>query len=159
MKTIFTNLTKELHKLKREGHMYIMGLDMNSGHDDDDVLDFLSDNDLIDLFDDFYHTRPPTYSCSKNTMDMILGSINVPQWTVNAYILDPRHGPGDHSIIGLDLNYGGLIGQEDLREIDQTAFQSRILMSTDQKATTIYLEQVLKNLESPEYLQPLPHPD
>ena len=104
------------NNLKREGHIYIIGLNMNSRHDDDDddVLDFLSDNDLVDLFDDFYYTRPPTYTCSENTMDMILGSIDVLQWTTNVYILDPQHGPGDHSVIGLDLNYGGLIGQEDL---------------------------------------------
>ena len=90
--------------------MYIIGLNMNSRHNDDDVLDFLSDNDLVDLFDNFYYTRPPTYTHSENTMDMILGSIDVMQWTTNAYILDPQHGPGDHSVIGLDLNFGGLIG-------------------------------------------------
>ena len=89
--------------------MYIVGLDMNSCHDDDKVLDFLSNTDLVDLFDDFYHTCPPTYSCSENTMDMILGSINVLQWTINGYILDLKNGPDNHSVMGLDLNYGGLI--------------------------------------------------
>ena len=81
-------------------------------------------------------------------MDMILGSINVMQWTANAYILDPQHGPGDHSVIGLDLNFIGLIGQEDLREINQTAFQSRLLTSTDLKATKAYLNQVGNVLEA-----------
>ena len=147
-KQFYINLTKELNNLKREGHIYIIGLDMNSRHDDNDVLDFLSDNDLVDLFDDFYYTRPPTYTRSENTMDMILGSIDVLQWTTNAYILDLQHGPGDHSVIGLNLNYGGLIGREDLREIDQTAFQSRLLTSTDLKVTKAYLEQVSNELEA-----------
>lgn len=146
-KQFFSDLTKELNRLKQEGHLYIIGLDINSRHDDDDVLDFLADTDLVDLFDDFYHTRPPTYTRSKNTMDMVLGSLDILQWTVNAYIFDPHSGPGDHSVIGIDLNYGGMIGREDLREIDQTAFQSRLLTSTDQKATKAYLKQVTSELE------------
>ena len=128
--------------------MHIVGLNMNSCHNDDEVLDFLSNTDLVNLFDNFYHTRPLTYSCSENTMDMILGSIDILQWTINGYILDPKNGSGDHSVIGLDLNYGSLISWEDLQEIDQTAFQSRLLMSTDQKATKVYLDQVLKELEA-----------
>ena len=72
---------------------------MNSHHNDDKVLVFLFDSDMFNLFDDFYHHYPPTYTRSNNTMDIILGSLNVLQWMVNGYILDPEHGPRDHLVI------------------------------------------------------------
>ena len=49
--------------------------------------------------------------------------------------------------VGLDLNYGGLIGRDDLCKIDLMALQSRILVSTDQNALKTYLRLVLKELE------------
>ena len=117
----------------------VVGMDINSCHDDDEVLDFLQDTDLIDLFDDFYHTCLLTYTRSDNTMDLVFGSIDLLHWVVDGYVLDPNDGPGDHLVIGIDLNYGGLIGTQDLCDMDPTAHQSRLLVLTDTKAIAKYL--------------------
>ena len=115
---------KEIKKHTWEGHLIVVGMDINSHHDDDDVLDFLQDTDLIDLFNDFFYNCPPTYMRSDNTMDNVFGSIDLLQWVVEGYILDPNDGPGDHLVIGINLNYGGLIGTQDLCDMDPTAHQS-----------------------------------
>ena len=85
-------------------------MDINSRHDDDDVLDF-----LIDLFDDFFYNCLLAYTRSDNTINNVFGSIDLLQWVVDGYILDPDDGPEDHLVIGIDLIYGGLIGTQDLR--------------------------------------------
>lgn len=48
-------------------------------------------------------------------MGVIFGSIDALQWAMSGCILDPKRGPGDHSIIGPDLSCGSLIGCKDLR--------------------------------------------
>ena len=126
----------------------MVGMDINSCHDDDDILDFLQDTDLIDLFNDFYHNHPPTYMRSDNTMDLVFGSIDLLQWVVDGYILYPNDGPGDQSVIGIDLNYGGLIGTQNLCNMDPTSYQSRLLVSTDIKAIAKYLNNIKKELDA-----------
>lgn len=47
----------------------------------------------------------------------------------------------------LDLSCGGVTGSDDLREINQTVFQSQLLTSADQKVTKACLKQVISDLE------------
>ena len=147
-KQFFIAFLKEIKKRTREGHVMVVGMDINSCHDDDEVLDFLQDADLIDLFNDFYHTHPPMYMRSDNTMDLVFGLIDLLHWVVDSYILDPNDGPGDRSVIGIDLNYGGLIGTQDLRDMDPMSHQSQLLVSTDIKAIAKYLDDVKKELDA-----------
>jgi hypothetical protein len=95
--------------------MIILGMDANDPHDDDDILDFMCDTSLVDVFDDFLPTeRPPTYTRSSKQIDQLLCSIDLlPYWT-NAFIMDPNDGQGDHSTFGGDLNLGTLINSNNL---------------------------------------------
>ena len=81
-------------------------------------------------------------------MDLVFGLIDLLQWVVDSYILDPNDGRGDPSVIGIDLNYGGLTGTQDLHNMDPTSYQSQLLVSTDIKAIAKYPDDVKKELDA-----------
>jgi len=117
-------------------------MDANSAYNSDEVLDFLMEADLVDLFSNDFHIRPPTYSRGSQQIDIFAGSIELINFLPTTYIIDPTTGEGDHSTFGGDLNLGGLINCNDLRRIDTTNDQYRRLTSTDIKARTKYLKDL-----------------
>ena len=145
------DLTKFLRRLEQNGHEIILGVDFNDPHDSDEWLDFLQVTNLVDLHDDFFDRRPPTYFRGSTQVDMFAGTISLRPYLVNAFIIHPEkntHSPGDHSCIGGDLNFGGLINRDDIRSLDPTNMQNRLLASTDVKATARYLSHLNKQLEA-----------
>ena len=143
----YTDLKRFIKQHQREGHLFIIGMDANAAHDDDEVLDFMCETELIDVFDDFVaHPRPPTYARGTKQIDHLMSSIDLLQYWTNAFIMNPNFGPGDHSTFGGDLNFGALINSTDLRKIDPTNEQSRTLGSTDVKARKTFLADLKQQL-------------
>ena len=99
-------------------------MDVNDPHDDDKVLDFLMEADLVDFHNDYFVNRPPTYKRGSSQIDMIVGSYDLQPYITNAYIGHPDVGPGDHSVIGCDLNFGALINRDDLSKLDPTTYRA-----------------------------------
>ena len=58
----------------------------------------------------------------------------------DAFILDPQYGEGNHSYIGIDLDFRLLTSHDDLSNIDPGHHQNQILVSTNVKALQSYLE-------------------
>jgi len=115
----------------------------NSAYNSDEVLDFLMEADLVDLFSDAFHTRPPTYSRGSQQIDIFAGgSLEIIHYLPVTYILDPTTGEGDHLTFGGDLHFGGLINCNDLQRVDTTNDQYRQLTLTDIKARMKYLKKL-----------------
>jgi hypothetical protein len=133
-----------LQDIRTAGNEYIIGWDANSPHDDDDIIDFLQDTNMIDAFDDFFTDRPNTHVNGSKQIDLISVSCGLAPYIDNAFILDPKTGEGDHSYIGIDLNLGLLTSRTDIIDLHPGHRQNRVLVSTDVKATTLYLTFVWK---------------
>jgi len=84
-------------------------MDANAAYNDDEVLDFLTEADLVDLHNDTFFVRPPTYSRGSKQIDIFAGTLEVVHFLLPTFILDPTTSEGDHSIFGGDLNLGALI--------------------------------------------------
>jgi hypothetical protein len=50
-----------LTKIRTSGADYILGWDVNTAHDHDEIQDFLLDHDMVDAFTEFFDERPPTH--------------------------------------------------------------------------------------------------
>jgi hypothetical protein len=74
--------------------------------------------------------------------------ISVSQWLApyidRAFILSPKDSEGDHSIIGIDFDFGALTLYGNLSEIDPGHAENRNLVSTDVKASTAFLKIIKK---------------
>jgi hypothetical protein len=55
---------------------------------------------------------------------------------------------GNHSTIGIDIDFGALTLHGDLSEIDPGHIENRNLVSTDIKATTAFLDIIKKKNSS-----------
>jgi len=122
-------------------------MDANAAYNDDEVLDFLMEADLVDLHNDTLFDCPPTYNRSSKQIDIFAGSLEVLHYLLPTYILDPMTSEGDHHTFGGDLNLGALINCTNIRRTDTTSDQFRILTSTDIKAQTKYLKDLRSQLE------------
>jgi len=89
-------------------------MDANSAYNSNEVLDFLMEANLVDLFSDDFHIRPPTYSRGSQQIDIFAGLLKLINFLPTTYITDPTTGEGNHSTFGGDLNLGGLINCNDL---------------------------------------------
>ena len=103
---------------------------------------------MIDAFDDFFDERPVTHINGSKQIDLIPVSRGLAPFIDDAFILDPKYGEGDHSYIGIDLDFGLLTSHDNLSDIDPGHRQNRILVSTDVKALQSYLERVKKKNDS-----------
>ena len=83
-----------------------MSWDANTPHDDNEIIDFLLDTDMIDAFDDFLDEQPATHINGSKQIDLISVSHSLEPYIDDAFIIDPKTGEGDHSYIGIDLDFG-----------------------------------------------------
>jgi len=60
----------------------------------------------------------------------------------------PDYGKGDHSYAGYDLDLAAMISRPDLESIDPSHAQNRILISTNVKASTKYLQLLQKKQDA-----------
>ena len=66
------DLRKFLDKIKSSGSEYIfVGWDANTPNDDDEILDFLQDTDMIDVVDDFFDECPAIHINGSKQIDLI----------------------------------------------------------------------------------------
>jgi len=99
---------------------------------------------MVDAFDDFFTDRPATHVNGSKQIDQISVSRFLANYIDFAFILDPSHGAGDHSYIGIDLNLSSLTSRTNLCDLDPGHVQNRNLVSTDVKASQAHLAILLK---------------
>jgi hypothetical protein len=133
--------------LKNNGHLYIVGWDANDAHSSDDVATLLEEADMADAFTDFFDERPPTHNRGALQIDQISMSPSLLQYIDNAFILDPTHGEGDHSYVGIDFDIASLVNRRSIRDVDPGHNQNRLLVSTDVKRRMKYLNVLKKKQE------------
>ena len=126
-------------------------------HNDDEILDFLQDTNMIDAFDDFFDECPATHINGSKQINLISFSHGLAPFINDAFILDPKDGKGDHLYIGIDLDFGLLTSHDDLSNIDPGHCQNRILVSTNVKALQSHLEQVKQKNDSHNIMTHLCH--
>jgi hypothetical protein len=137
----FSDLGQFLMKIHSDGSDYTLGMDFC---DHDDIQDFLPDHDMVDGFSDFMEERPATQFRGSEQIDLISISRRLSPYIQKAYILDPNNSKGDHSTIGIDFDFGLLISNRDLSDIEPGHIQDRTLVSTDVKASKKFLELIKK---------------
>ena len=86
------DLRKFLNNLKSGGSEYIIGWDANTPYNDDEIIDFLQDTDVVDAFDDFLDECPATHINGSKQIDLISVSQGLVPCINKAFILDPKTG-------------------------------------------------------------------
>lgn len=143
------DLTEYLQSLRDDGKLYVVSMDANTSIYDEELNEMMTATDMVDLMDDHLPlNRPNTYAGGRHQIDMCLGSFELSDYISNAFILDPMNGPGDHSIIGIDLRFSALVNRDTMEDLDPTHQQQRLLVSTDVKASQRYLEYLKLQLDS-----------
>jgi hypothetical protein len=99
---------------------------------------------MVDAYSDFYDECPVTHCKGSSQIDLISVSQHLAPYVTKAYILAPSDSEGDHSMIGIDFDFGSLTSNTDLSDIDPAHAQNRILVSTDVKASSKFLDLVKK---------------
>jgi hypothetical protein len=130
--------------LKNDGQLYIVGWDANDAHFSDDVTTFLEDTDMADAFTDFFDECPPTHNRGSLQIDLISMSPSLLQYVENAFILDPNHGEGDHSYIGIDFDITSLVNWNKICDVNPRHHQNCILVLTNVKRQAKYLDRLKK---------------
>ena len=127
------DLRKFLDEIKSSGSEYIVGWDANTPHDDDEILDFLQDTDMIDaLMTSLMNALwPISMDQNRSTSSIAL----LPLLMMPSYSIPSKYGKGDHSYIGIDLDFGLLKSHDDLSDIDPGHCQNWTLVSTNVKAS------------------------
>jgi exonuclease III len=143
-KRFLQDLRDFLLDLNTDGHLYIVGWDANDAHSSDDVATLLEEANMADAFTDFFDERPPTHNRGALQIDQISMSPSLLQYVNNAFILDPTHGEGDHSYIGIDFDIASLVNRRSIRDVDPGNNQNRLLVSTDVKPRIKYLDVLKK---------------
>jgi hypothetical protein len=65
------DLQKFLTELKQEVAEYVLSWDANSPYDDEEIIDFLQETDMIDTFDNFLEDWPATHKNGSKQIDQI----------------------------------------------------------------------------------------
>jgi hypothetical protein len=88
---------------------------------------------MADAFTDFFDERPSTHNHGSLQIDLISMSPSLLKYVVNALILDPKHGEGDHSYIEIDFDIAFLVNHNNICDVDPGHHQNRILFLTNVK--------------------------
>ena len=72
--------------------------------DDDEILDFLQDTDMIDAFDDFFDDRLRPISTDQNRSTSSPSAVALLPFSTS--LRSSKYGEGDHSYVGIDLDFG-----------------------------------------------------
>jgi len=135
-----TDLRKFLLKIKSQGSVYSLNWDANTAHNDDEIVDLLQDTDMTDIFDDYFFNCPPTHQRGSTQIDLCHLSSSISNYIQFTFILPLDYREGNHSYAGYDLDLAAMISSPNLESIDPLHAQNRILISTDIKASTKYLQ-------------------
>ena len=73
---------------------------------------------MVDAFDDFLDEHPATHMNGSKQIDLISISQGLVPYIDEAFILDPKTGEGNHSYLGIDLDFGQLISRMDITDIN-----------------------------------------
>jgi hypothetical protein len=88
--------------------------------------------------------HPATHFRGSKQINLIFISRCLSLYVQKASSLNPNDSEGDHSTIGIDFDFGSLISNCDLSDIEPGHIQNRTLVSTDVKASKKFLEHIKK---------------
>jgi hypothetical protein len=92
----------------------------------------------------FMEEHPAMHFGGSEQIDLISISRRLSPYVQKAYILDPNDSKGDHSTIGIDFDFGLLISNHDLSDIEPGHIQNCTLVLTNVKASKKFLELIKK---------------